>query len=132
MIKVKDEISDEEYDELQKHARRMRKSMTVHERILWFQFLRKFPVRFVRQKVLYHYIVDFYCAKAKLIIEVDGVQHSEEQNTAYDAQRTAFLRTKGYEVMRFSNLEIQTQLQTVKAEIKKRLEEKLGIEIEEE
>ena len=58
-------------------AKNLRKNMTNEERHLWYEFLRDYPLRFSRQKILGKYIVDFYCAKAKLVIEVDGSQHFE-------------------------------------------------------
>ena len=75
------------------HARALRKEMTKEERHLWYDYLRAYPVRFSRQKVLGNYIVDFYCARAKLVIELDGSQHYEDGNLIYDAQRTAFLES---------------------------------------
>ncbi len=53
-------------------AKILRKGMTKEERRLWYDFLRSYPVRFLRQKIIDNYIVDFYCASAKLIIELDG------------------------------------------------------------
>ena len=60
------------------NARSLRKEMTKEERHLWYDFLRAYPIRFSRQKVLGKYIADFYCAAAKLVIELDGGQHYEE------------------------------------------------------
>ena len=72
-------------------ARKLRKEMTREECHLWYDFLRRYPVRFLRQKVLGKYIADFYCAKAKLVIELDGSQHYENTNIEKDTVRTAFL-----------------------------------------
>ena len=69
-------------------ARALRKNMTKEERRLWYDFLRDYPVRFSRQKVLGRYIADFYSAEAKLIIELDGSQHYEDENIRKDARRT--------------------------------------------
>ena len=71
-------------------AKQLRKEMTKEERHLWYDFLRTYPVRFSRQKVLGKYIADFYSAEAKLVIELDGSQHYEDVNTEKDAERTAF------------------------------------------
>ena len=71
---------------LTKFAKNLRKSMTDEERRLWFCFLRDYPVRFLRQKVIDSYIADFYCSKAKLIIEIDGSQHFDDENIESDAQ----------------------------------------------
>ena len=72
-------------------ARQLRKEMTKEERHLWYDFLRTYPIRFSRQKVLGKYIVDLYSAQARLVVELDGSQHYEEANKEKDAQRTAFL-----------------------------------------
>lgn len=87
-------------------AKTLRKNMTSEERHLWYDFLRSYPVRFCRQKVLGHYIVDFYCAKANLVIELDGSQHYEGEGQAKDAVRTAFLEGYGLSVVRIPNNEI--------------------------
>ena len=60
-------------------AQNLRRNMTEEERHLWFDFLRLLPVTFQRQKVIGPYIVDFYCAKAKMVVEIDGAQHFEEK-----------------------------------------------------
>lgn len=87
-------------------ARHLRKEMTKEERHLWYDFLRKYPVRFTRQKVLGKYIADFYCAEAKLVIELDGSQHYLDHNMEKDAERTAFLAGYGLAVIRIPNNEI--------------------------
>ena len=87
-------------------AKALRKNMTKEERRLWYDFLRTYPIRFLRQKVLGNYIVDFYCARAKLVIELDGSGHYTENAQQYDMERTTFLQGYGLTVMRFSNLEI--------------------------
>ena len=80
--------------------------MTKEERHLWYDFLRSYPVRFSRQKVLGEYIVDFYSAEAKMVIELDGSQHFEKGNTEKDAERTAFLEGYGLKVLRIPNNEV--------------------------
>ena len=80
--------------------------MRKEERHLWYNFLRSYPVRFSRQKVLGKYISDFYSAEAKLVIELDGSQHYEDINIEKDADRTAFLKGYGLTVIRISNNEI--------------------------
>ena len=80
--------------------------MTKEERHLWYDFLRSYPVHFSRQKVLGKYIVDFYSAEAKLVIELDGSQHFEKENMEKDEERTAFLEGYGLRVMRISNTEV--------------------------
>ena len=87
-------------------ARALRKNMTKEERRLWYDFLRDYPVRFSRQKVLGRYIADFYSAEAKLIRELDGSQHYEDENIRKDARRTEFLEAYGLRIIRVANNEI--------------------------
>ena len=87
-------------------AKQLRKEMTNEERHLWYDFLRSYPVRFSRQKVLGIYIVDFYSAEAQLVIELDGSQHYECINAEKDAERTTFLEAYGLTVIRIPNNEI--------------------------
>ena len=87
-------------------ARALRKNMTKEERRLWYDFLRDYPVRFSRQKVLGRYIADFYSAEAKLIIELDGSQHYEDESIRKDARRTEFLEAYGLRIIRAANNEI--------------------------
>ncbi len=87
-------------------AKQLRKEMTKEERHLWYDFLRSYPVRFSRQKVLGKYIADFYSAEAKMVIELDGSQHYETGNMEKDDQRTAFLEGYGLTVIRIPNNEV--------------------------
>ena len=87
--------------------------MTPHERKLWYLFLRKYPVKIYKQRIIGRYIVDFYCASAKLVIEVDGSQHYEPQGMAYDEERSVFLSALGLEILRFSNRDIDRNFRTV-------------------
>ena len=87
-------------------AKQLRREMTKEERHLWYDFLRSYPVRFSRQKVLGKYIADFYCAEAKLVIELDGSQHYEPDNAQKDDERTEFLKEYGLKVVRIPNDEI--------------------------
>ena len=87
-------------------AKQLRKNMAKEERHLWYDFLRDYPLRFLRQKTIGHYIVDFYCAKAQLVIELDGSQHFEPEEIQKDADRTAFLESYGIQVIRIPNNEV--------------------------
>ena len=87
-------------------AKQLRKEMTKEERHLWYDFLRTYPVRFSRQKVLGKYIADFYSAEAKLVIELDGSQHYEDVNMQNDTERTVFLEGYGLTVIRIPNNEV--------------------------
>ena len=88
------------------NARALRKNMTKEERHLWYDFLRTYPVKFLRQKILGKYIVDFYCAAAKLIVELDGSQHYEDKGMEHDKERTACLEQYGVRVLRIPNNEV--------------------------
>ena len=94
-------------------ARRLRRNMTPHERKLWYLFLRKYPVKIYKQRIIDRFIVDFYCAAAKLVIELDGSQHYDEQTMAEDAKRTAVLEQYGLKVVRYSNREIDREFDAV-------------------
>ena len=94
-------------------ARQLRKNMTKEERHLWYDFLRSYSVRFSRQKVLGKYIVDFYSAEAKLVIELDGSQHYEDGNIQKDTDRTAFLESYGLTVIRIPNNEVNRNFRGV-------------------
>ena len=94
-------------------ARMLRKNMTPEERHLWYDFLQAYPVRFSRQKVLGRYIADFYSAKAKLVIELDGSGHGTQEGVQYDAERTAFLEEFDLVVLRIANQEIQENFKGV-------------------
>ena len=94
-------------------AKQLRKEMTKEERHLWYDFLRSYPTRFSRQKVLGKYIVDFYCAEAKLVIELDGSQHYEDKNLERDAERTRFLQSYGLTVIRIPNNEVSRNFRGV-------------------
>ena len=87
-------------------ARQQLKDMSKEERHLWYDFLRSYPVRLSRQKVLGKYIVDFYSAEAKLVIELDGAQHFDKEIIARDVERTAFLEGYGLRVLRIPNNEV--------------------------
>ena len=95
------------------NARRLRREMTPHERKLWYLFLRKYPVKIYKQRIIGRFIADFYCASAKLVIEVDGSQHYEPQGMTYDAERSAFLSSLDLEVLRFSNRDIDREFHGV-------------------
>ncbi len=94
-------------------ARFLRKNMTKEERRLWYGFLRNYPIRFLRQKVIDNYIVDFYCHNARLIIELDGSQHYDVKGMVYDANRTDHLQSRGLLVVRIPNNEVNQNLHGV-------------------
>ena len=113
-------------EQLVPRAKQLRKEMTKEERHLWYDFLRVYPVRFSRQKVLGKYIADFYSAEAKLVIELDGSQHYEEENINKDNERTAFLAGYGLRVIRIPNNEINRNFSRVCEYIDLVVKEALG------
>ena len=87
-------------------AKELRKNMTPEEKHLWYDCLRNYPVKFLKQKVIGNYIVDFYCARANLVIELDGSQHGSKTEIENDAKRTEYLESLGLTVIRVPNYEI--------------------------
>ena len=103
-------------------AKMLRKNMTKEEKHLWYDFLRDYPVRFYRQKVLGKYIADFYCAKAKLIVELDGSGHYTKQGKEYDQVRTDYFAEFGLTVIRIPNEEIHKNFNGVCEHINRAVE----------
>ena len=95
------------------NARNLRKNMTKEERHLWYDFLKRYPVRFLRQKVIDNYIVDFYCHSARLIIELDGSQHYEEKGLLKDKIRTEIIEQRNLTVIRIPNNEVNRNFEGV-------------------
>jgi len=87
-------------------SRGLRKNMTKQEKHLWYDFLKQHPQQFNRQRIIGNYIMDFYCDKVKLVIELDGSQHFAPDMIEYDQRRTDFLEDLGLKVLHFSNIEI--------------------------
>ena len=94
-------------------AKELRKNMTPWERKLWYEYLRYYPVRFQRQKAIGNYIVDFYCAKARLVIELDGGGHYTPEQAEKDEIRTKELEQMKLQVLRICNLDIDKNLSGV-------------------
>lgn len=95
------------------YAKALRRDMTPQERKLWYLFLRTYPVKIYKQRIIGPFIADFYCASAKLVIEIDGSQHYDDSGIAYDAERTAYLEAFGLKVIRYSNREINREFPAV-------------------
>ena len=106
-------------------ARKLRKEMTPQELRLWYRFLRTYPVKIYKQRIIGEYIVDFYCASAKLVIEIDGSQHYEEEGKVRDAKRTEFLESLGLKVVRYSNRDINLQFGVVCEHIDQIIQDRL-------
>ena len=94
-------------------ARTLRRTLTPQERKLWYLFLRNYPVKIYKQRIIESFIVDFYCAQARLVIELDGSQHYTESGKSYDAERSLILQQYGLRVLRFSNSEIDNHFESV-------------------
>ena len=94
-------------------AKRLRKDMTREERKLWYDFLREYPVKFTRQKVLGYYVADYYCPQVKLVVEIDGSSHLSDEAQEYDKNRTEFIEKYGITVIRFFNGEITANFEMV-------------------
>ena len=106
-------------------AKNLRKNMTRHERKLWYEFLREYKPRFQRQKAIGKYIADFYCAKANMVIELDGGGHYLPEQIMQDNKRTEELQSYGIEVLRICNIEIENNFYGVCEYIDKHIKKKL-------
>ena len=104
-----------------KLAQNLRKNMTKEEKQLWYDYLKKYKYEFHRQRPIGNFIADFYCAKLKLVIELDGSQHFEEDAMAYDEERTEFLRREGITVIRYSNYDVNHNFEAVCEDIDKQV-----------
>ncbi|MBO5213540.1 MAG: endonuclease domain-containing protein [Clostridia bacterium] len=91
----------------------LRKNMTKEERHLWYDFLSTYPIHFKKQKLLGKYVVDFYCARAKLVVELDGSQHESDDGRFFDERRTEYLEQFGIKVIRFKNIQVREKFHSV-------------------
>ena len=96
----------------------LRKNMTPEEKHLWYDYLKLLPITINRQKVIGKYVVDFYCASAKIVIEVDGSQHFESEK---DIERDSYLNSLGIKVLRYWNKEINNNFKSICEDIEKHL-----------
>ena len=103
------------------NAKILRKNMTKEERHLWYDFLKLLPITVNRQKVVGNYIVDFYCAEAKLVIELDGSQHFENQGRNNDKIRDSYLEKLGLKILRYSNSDVNRNFSGVCEDILKNI-----------
>ena len=97
--------------------------MTKEERHLWYDFLRLLPITVNRQKVIGNYIVDFYIASCKIVIELDGSQHYEDKGIEKDAVRDKYLESLGIKVLRYSNYDVNLKFRNVCEDILKNIDE---------
>ncbi|MCX6147018.1 MAG: endonuclease domain-containing protein [Candidatus Kapabacteria bacterium] len=110
---------------LVERARELRKNLTEMEKKIWFQFLRNHIIVFHRQKIIDNFIVDFYCSKAKLIIEIDGDSHFTENGLEYDILRTSILENYNLKLIRFTNIEVRNNFEYVCMKINEELENRI-------
>ena len=103
------------------NAKKLRNNMTKEERHLWYDYLKSLPVTVHRQKILGNYIVDFYIASAKLVIELDGSQHYWETGQRNDLVRDAYFNSIGCTVLRYSNADVNLRFRSVCEDIHKHL-----------
>ena len=106
---------------LKTYARALRKNMTEQERKLWNCFLKKLPYVGHRQRQFGEYIVDFYCAKARLVIEIDGAHHYTVEGRKQDKARDEYLKSLGLDVLRFSDAYVDEKFREVCETIKQRI-----------
>ncbi len=94
-------------------AQELRKNMTDEEKRLWYDFLKKLPCSVNRQKVIGDYIVDFFIASKRIVIEIDGLQHKLPENKEKDEERDRNLNALGIAVLRYTNKEINQNFHSV-------------------
>lgn len=114
--------------ELTANARILRKNMTKEERHLWYDFLRDYNVKFFRQRVIDGFIVDFYCHKARLVIELDGSQHYSESGLVKDKIRTEKIEKRNLSVIRIPNNYVNNNFREVCEYIDNTVKQKLNEE----
>ncbi len=103
------------------NARELRKNMTPEEKHLWYDFLKRLPLNVKRQHNIENYIVDFYIAKNKTVIEIDGIQHTSSEHKEADRKRDEDLAKWGITVLRYSNDSIRKNFRVVSDDILKKL-----------
>ncbi len=111
---------------LTKRAQSLRTNMTKEERKLWYDFLNQYPFRFRRQITVGVYILDFYCAAAKLAVELDGSQHYTEAGKQHDAVRTKYLESLGIYVIRYPNSAVTDKFHGVCLDIDRVVQERIA------
>lgn len=113
IITGREDVGELHNKKLRENARTLRKSMTKEERHLWYDFLKELPIVVHRQKIIGNFIVYFYIAEAKLVIELDGSQHFEDAGLQKDAERDGFLRSHGLTILRYANSDVNKNFQSV-------------------
>lgn len=112
--------------ELLRRARELRQNMTPQERKLWYEFLRTYPVKFYKQHIIGPYIADFYCPSARLVIELDGGQHYQEEALLYDEQRRLWMAGQGLHTLCYTNHDVTARFPVVCADIEISVQNRLN------
>ncbi len=111
---------------LKKQSAELRANATKEENHLWYDYLRTYPVRFNRQRIIGEYIVDFYCSKAKLLVELDNVIHNDEKANEYDSLHTQYMKKLGLQILSINNCDVFSNFKEVckviDTEVKRRIE----------
>ena len=95
------------------NARSLRREMTKQEKHLWYDFLKTYPIKIYKQRIINNFIADFYCHKARLVIELDGSQHYTPEGKSYDQARTEVIEKYGVYVLRFLNKDVDDKFEGV-------------------
>ena len=112
-------------DSLLEFAKELRKNMTPQEKHLWYDYLSKYPIKIYRQRIIDNYIADFYCAKARLVIEIDGSQHYTLEGKQYDSVRTEELEKYHLLVLRFTNGDVNEKFNGVCSVIDRTIQKRI-------
>ena len=108
-----EKIRVDKNNNLLEKARTLRKNMTPQEKHLWYDFLRYYPIKIYKQRIIGNYIADFYCNAARIVIEIDGAQHFTPEGKLHDETRTETLNRYGLEVLRFTNSDVDYRFDAV-------------------
>ena len=122
---MKNETSVKKNNNLLKIARILRRNMTRQEKHLWYDFLRHYPHKIYKQRIIDNFIADFYCHQARLVIELDGSQHYTVRGKSLDEMRTRIIEQYGIFVLRFSNRDIDDNFEGVCSTIDRTIQERL-------
>ena len=118
-------ISIHKNNNLLENARILRRNMTRQENRLWYDYLRYYPIKIYKQRIIDNFIVDFYCHQARLVIELDGSQHYTPEGKTYDIARTEVLHRYGLQVLRFSNSDVDDRFDGVCRMIDKTIQDRV-------
>ncbi len=118
-------IEVQKNNKLLENAKKLRRDMTPQEKHLWYDFLKNYPIKIYKQRIIDNFIVDFYCHKARLVIEIDGAQHYTPEGKSYDNERAKIIEQYNLHILRFSNNDIDTKFDSVCRMIDKEIKKKV-------